>query len=53
MELTILKIAEVDADDSSDSLHTSSATTAKPLPESPARTTSIAAFKAKRFVCSD
>jgi hypothetical protein len=34
------------------SLRTSSATTAKPLPCSPARAASIAAFSASRFVCS-
>lgn len=32
---------------------TSPATTAKPLPCSPARAASIAAFKDNRFVCSD
>jgi hypothetical protein len=30
----------------------SSATTAKPFPDSPALAASMAAFKAKRFVCS-
>ncbi|MOA54890.1 hypothetical protein D3C78_1785850 [compost metagenome] len=34
------------------SLRTSSATTAKPLPCSPARAASIAALRAKRLVCS-
>ncbi|GKT27762.1 hypothetical protein ADUPG1_004782, partial [Aduncisulcus paluster] len=33
------------------SLRTSAATTAKPLPCSPARAASMAAFKAKRLVC--
>ena len=38
--------------DSSASLRTSSATTAKPLPCSPARAASMAAFRASRLVCS-
>ena len=38
--------------DSSARLLISSATTAKPLPASPALAASIAAFKAKRLVCS-
>ncbi len=38
--------------DSSASFLTSSATTAKPLPCSPARAASIAAFKASKFVCA-
>ena len=38
--------------DCSASFRTSSATTAKPLPASPALAASMAAFKANRFVCS-
>ncbi|EAP96225.1 hypothetical protein V12B01_13555 [Vibrio splendidus 12B01] len=34
-------------------LRTSSATTAKPRPASPARAASIAAFSASKFVCSE
>jgi hypothetical protein len=37
---------------SSASFLISSATTAKPFPASPARAASIAAFSARRFVCS-
>ena len=33
------------------SFFTSSATTAKPLPTSPARAASIAAFRASKFIC--
>ena len=45
-------ILEADNLDSSASLRTSSATTANPLPCSPARAASIAAFNASKLVCS-
>lgn len=51
--LFIVSCIDVTAcDDCSASVLTSSATTAKPLPCSPALAASIAAFKANRFVCS-
>ena len=42
-----------EVEDSSANFLTSSATTAKPLPDSPARAASIAAFSANRFVYSE
>ena len=47
---TISSISLVVSSDSAASLRTSSATTAKPLPCSPARAASIAAFSARRLV---
>ena len=47
----ITLIESVECTDRSASLRTSAATTAKPLPASPARAASIAAFSASRFVC--
>ena len=44
-------IWRLELSDSSASLRTSSATTAKPRPASPARAASMAALSAKRFVC--
>ncbi|MOA04810.1 hypothetical protein D3C78_1243810 [compost metagenome] len=52
MLLTRLKTSLVDAVDSSASLRTSCATTAKPLPCSPALAASIDAFRESKFVCS-
>ncbi|MDK2799679.1 MAG: hypothetical protein PWQ70_1298 [Clostridiales bacterium] len=46
-------IFSVDCLDSSASFLTSSATTANPLPCSPALAASMAAFSARRLVCSD
>jgi hypothetical protein len=48
----ITLIESLDCTDRSASLRTSVATTAKPLPASPARAASIAAFSASRFVCA-
>ena len=48
----ISRIDSVDATDRSASFRTSAATTANPLPASPARAASIAAFSARMFVCA-
>jgi len=48
--LTILCISAAVLPDSSANFLTSSATTENPLPASPARAASMAAFKARRFV---
>ena len=50
--LTISSIDLVDMEDSSASFLMDSATTANPLPASPALAASMLAFKAKRLVCS-
>jgi len=50
--LTILSISLVELIDCSANFLISSATTAKPLPASPARAASMAAFKANKFVWS-
>ena len=49
----ITPIDSVERIDRSASLRTSAATTANPLPDSPARAASIAAFSASRFVCPE
>ena len=48
----MLSISDVESCVRCASVRTSSATTAKPRPDSPARAASIAAFKARRLVCS-
>ncbi|MPM99045.1 hypothetical protein SDC9_146235 [bioreactor metagenome] len=50
--LAILSISFVEVDDCSANFLISSATTANPLPASPALAASIAAFRANKLVCS-